>query len=374
VATAIGEDLPLADPGIATKATRRSRGGLRLALIAIVGAGLFGAGWGLAPRVEQHRASEEREQPSSVATPSRVVALGRLQPRGGVVDVAAPTSSASPRVLEVLVHEDEHVVAGQPLVVLDTCPQLVATEQSAMRGVEIARAALEQTRRDVASGRKESKAAAAAARVSADLAARERERQTGLFDAGAVASADFDQANSAAEQSAAELRRARVAVERYSDPADVRLAEANLAAAEADLERTRVDVQACTVRAPSDGVILSLYVQPGERAPSGSLLRLADIARMEAEIEVFQESIVHIATGDSFRLESELLPDAPLRGRVEWIGREVGRQSLTSNDPAANTDARVVKVRIALDAASIPVAARLVGLEVIAYLDAEDPA
>ena len=55
---------------------------------------------------------------------------------------------------------------------------------------------------------------------------------------------------------------------------------------------------------------------------------------------------------------------------VSAIGLEIGRQSITSDDPAANTDARVVDVIVKLDAASSEKAKRLTNLETIVRIDA----
>jgi len=375
MASPIAEELPLADPGVSQAPRAGSRRSLRWIPWAGLGLALFLGGGALAQRMEQRRANDAAAA-AAVAPrpPARVVALGRLQPRGGVIDVAAPTTAAAPRVLELLVAEDERVSAGQALFTLDTCPQLAAAEAAAERGVAVAQAALDQTRRDVRTGRKESRAGATAARAAAEQAARDLERQATLRTSGAIPPADLERAKATADQSAAELERARAAATRYDDPADVRLAEANLAAAAADLERARVERETCTVRAPSAGTVLSIDVQPGERAASGTLLRIADLERMEAEVEVFQEAIGQVELGDPVRLASEVLAGEALHGAVRWIGREIGRQTLTSADPAANTDARVVRVRVELDAADIPRAGRFVGLEVIAYIHEESGA
>jgi HlyD family secretion protein len=47
----------------------------------------------------------------------------------------------------------------------------------------------------------------------------------------------------------------------------------------------------------------------------------------------------------------------------------VGRQGLISDDAAANSDARVVRVLVALDAGSSAVAARYTNLEAVARID-----
>ena len=52
-----------------------------------------------------------------------------------------------------------------------------------------------------------------------------------------------------------------------------------------------------------------------------------------------------------------------------YIGLTVGRQGLISSDSAANTDARVIRVSVALDEPSTQIAARFTNLEVIARID-----
>ena len=54
----------------------------------------------------------------------------------------------------------------------------------------------------------------------------------------------------------------------------------------------------------------------------------------------------------------------PIAGTVARVGLEVERQSVLSSDPAANTDARVVRVQVLVDAADRERAARLSGLDV----------
>jgi HlyD family secretion protein len=50
------------------------------------------------------------------------------------------------------------------------------------------------------------------------------------------------------------------------------------------------------------------------------------------------------------------------------IGLQIGRQSLLTSDPAANTDARVVKVQVKLDDGSSKLASRFTNLEVYGYV------
>lgn len=388
--TAPDDDLPLAEPGLQPRAaqpdaTRRTPlavrigvGGLLLMIGAVLGmyvqgpfVRVFFAASGLEPGGGAIRDPIAVSAPEVDAEPTPVngvVALGKLQPLGSVIEVAAPTTAAAPRVLDVLVSEGDIVAFDASLVILDTYPQLLAARDAAERAVAVAEASLAKSRRDVSVGRQESSAGVDAARAAAAQAERDRERQERLHVSGATTDAQLEAARAAAEQTAAELRRAEAAARRHAGNADIRLAERNVEAARSDLVRAEAELANATVTAPSSGTVLSVDVRPGERAPTGTLLTLADLSRMEAEIEVYQEAVPRLSIGQAVRLESPVLQE-PLAGTIRRIGLEVGRQSLTSNDPAAATDARVVKAWVDVDPASTAQAARFVGLEVIAHID-----
>ncbi len=61
---------------------------------------------------------------------------------------------------------------------------------------------------------------------------------------------------------------------------------------------------------------------------------------------------------------------AIVTGAANGVGLAIGRQSITSDDPAANTDARVVDVVVTLDPASSEAARRFTNLQVITRIDA----
>jgi HlyD family secretion protein len=385
--------LPLADPGLKAGAhARTAQGPLPLALrlgvgglLLVIGAvgGMYVQGpvvrlffglTGLEPGGGALRAPIAVAPAAPAPPPAPVddiVALGRLQPLGSVIEVAAPTSAGAPRVIDVLVHEGDVVAFDAPLVVLDTYPQLSAGRDAARRAVEVAEATLVQAKRDVAVGRSEGRAAVDAASAAAAQAERERARQAELHASAGVSDAQLEAAEAQAAQAQAELRRAEAGARRFATDADITLAERTVEARRTELLRAEAELSTATVRAPSTGTVLQVHVQPGERAPSSTLISLADLSRMEAEIEVYQDAVPRLAVGQPVRIESPVL-QAPLTGAVRRIGLEIGRQSLTGAEPAAQTDARVVKAWVDVDAASTAEAARYVGLEVIAHIDPED--
>lgn len=382
-------DLPLAEPGISPSPPgRRVRlppaalagvAGILLMLGAIGGMYIQGplvraffATTGLEPGGGALRAPIAVPAPPPEEGPLRasgVVALGRLQPVGGVIEVAGPTTASAPRVLDLLVQEGDIVEFDAPLVVLDTYPQLRAARDAAERAVLVSETTLEQVRRDVSVGQREGIANVDTARTAVVQANREMARYEQLSKANTVSRAQLESAQAAAEQAAAELRRAEAAAGRLGST-DIKLAEQNLEAARSELARAEVELRTATVYAPSSGTVLSVNVRPGERAAAGTLLSLADLSGMEAEIEVYQDAVPRLSVGQTVRLESPVLT-VPLTGTIRRIGLEVGRQSLTSSEPAANTDARVAKAWVDIDAASKAQAARYVGLEVIAHIEVE---
>jgi HlyD family secretion protein len=86
-------------------------------------------------------------------------------------------------------------------------------------------------------------------------------------------------------------------------------------------------------------------------------------------LEVYQTDIARVAPGQRVVLESPALAE-PLHGTVERVGLEVERQSVLASDPSANTDARVVRTVVLLDAQDRARAARLSGLDVTGRIQA----
>jgi HlyD family secretion protein len=151
--------------------------------------------------------------------------------------------------------------------------------------------------------------------------------------------------------------------------ADIAVAQANLEAAQTDLARAQQDLERAYVRAPEAGMVLDINARVGERPSNSGIIDLGDTTQMTVEAEVYQTMIGRVAIGDPVIVSAEAL-DGDLSGVVSAIGLEIGRQSITSSDPAANTDARVVDVIISLDAASSTLAQRFTNLKAVVRIDA----
>lgn len=302
-----------------------------------------------------------------------VVALGRLQPKAGIVSVALPQGAGDARLDQVLVTEGDIVAEGEVLAVLDSLPLYEAALTSAESTLAIRRAVLAQTRVQIAATEAELRAQIRGAEATVSASERELARVRSLIERGVATQATLEAAIQANDNARADLDRLRASLARYQpgpggEQVDVAVASADFAGAEAAAEQARSDLDRARVLAPRDGTIIEVAARTGERPPANGLLQMGDTAQMEAELEVFQIMAPRVAVGQNVSLVSGVLGAEPLTGTVARIGTLVGRQSVTAEDPAANTDARVLLVNVALDEASSIRAARYINLEVVARI------
>ncbi len=131
--------------------------------------------------------------------------------------------------------------------------------------------------------------------------------------------------------------------------------DAQIALAEAALKETEV-------HASTRGRVLHMLIHPGELS-AGTLLEMGDVSSMVATAEVYQSDVPRIHLGDSAEVN---ILGTLVKGKVTRIGSMVGKNRLTSVDPRALRDLRVVEVTIQLDDAGS--AARYVNMEVEATI------
>lgn len=301
-----------------------------------------------------------------------VAGLGRLLPEEEVVTVSAPFGASDARIAELRVREGDRVAAGAVLAVLDNERQLEAAVEASRASVASRQAMLAQTKAVTTAAREEAQAALARAESTAQNAARDFQRTEELRQRGFAADQTYEHRRTARDEARREVERLRATLSRYGDSdvdrqADVVVAMRNLDAARAELARAEAELDKAYVRAPLAATVLSIANRPGERPSSGGMMNLGALDRMKVEIEVYQSRIGQVALGQGVEVIAEALPQ-PLHGEVTRIGLEVGRQVLVDPNPAANTDARVVKVWASLDAPSTPVAARFINLQVTARI------
>ena len=315
--------------------------------------------------------------PAVTGKPAAVFGLGKIVPEGDVITVAPPFGAGDARLARIAVKEGDVVAAGQILAVLDSELLLKAAIDVRDADVEVQRRTVEQVRQASIASRTETLATVDGARTAAKVAQDDYDRIEGLVEKGAVARAVLEQKEAALGNARGTLGRAEATLSRFeagevSGQQDLLVAKQKLALAQADFRRAQVELEKAYVRAPIAGTILALNSKIGEKPATSGIASMANLDRMTADVEIYQNAISRVDVGNAVALTSDALQQK-LTGHVTRIGLIVEKQKVTDANPAANTDARVVIVRVAIDPDSAVLARRYVDLQVTAEITPASP-
>jgi HlyD family secretion protein len=291
-------------------------------------------------------------QASARQEPAGVSCLGHIEPQDGIVSIAVRSISGQPSLVsELKVHEGDWVKPGQVVAILDSRRQFEETvrDLNAQVGVAQSRLAIAKTgarRGDVAAQQAEIARLEASLQAARVVAARYEE----LYGKQAATVTERDQSRLQVETTTQMLNAARnrlTSIEEVRD-VDVKLAEAELQAALANVEKAKVDIEPSIVRAPMAGRVLRIHAFPGEDAGPRGVLDLARTDRMFAIAEVVESDVHRVRVGQKATVTSEALAQ-PMHGQVESIGTQVTGQDVSPTDPRSFSDAKIVEVKIRLD-------------------------
>ncbi len=167
-----------------------------------------------------------------------------------------------------------------------------------------------------------------------------------IKEAEAVASQSVNTLERQIEEELAELDR----IAEIRD-VDVVLAEAEVEKAIASLKQAEADLELTYVKAPLDSQIIDIKTRPGENVNTDEgVVELGDTQQMMVVAEVYESDIGKVKLGQEVVIQSENGAfTEQIRGKVVNIGRQIGKKDVLETDPAADVDARVVEVEIAID-------------------------
>jgi HlyD family secretion protein len=150
----------------------------------------------------------------SVPEIKTVTALGRLEPKGEVIKLSAPTSNQGTRVEQLLVKEGDRVKAGQIIAVMENRDRIQASLKEAERKVAVAKAQLAQ----VKAGAKQGELVARSAdinRLQAELTGDLKTQQATIARLEAEQQGQKQALKATVARIAAERRNAQIDVKRY---------------------------------------------------------------------------------------------------------------------------------------------------------------
>jgi RND family efflux transporter MFP subunit len=276
----------------------RGGGALRVVLVLVGVAALGAAGWMAYPRVraevfKTEVALTEVSLLSPVQGSVQVTATGYIVPQ--LTSKVGPHDTG--RLARVLVKEGDTVKAGQVLAEMETLDQRSAVA-AAMSRVAVAQARVETARATLAETR---------VKLS---------RERPLVEHGAESKSVLDDL---------------VAQETSLDQ-QVKAAEADVAAAQAERATVGVSLQQRTVLAPIDGTVVTKPMKPGEIANPGEttpIVELADFRSLLAEVDVPENRLASVHVGGPAEIILDAYPDRHYRGEVVELGKRVDRSKAT---------------------------------------------
>lgn len=314
--------------------------------------------------------SPETTTSNPPVTRTEVHALGRLEPAGTILQLAPESGNEGAIVRELLVKEGDDVQSGAVLAVFDNIDRRKAKLAEASARLEAARAKLDQVKAGTRKGEIQAQEAVVAlAQKQSQVAAKELSRAKELHLRKALNDEQLDTQQWEYDRLILEHQRAIGLLDSLKEirETDVRLAEKEIAAAEAAVTMAESELHSSSLRAPADGRILRIHTYPGERLNDRGLIEMGDVRHMQAVAEVFEGDVPLLSEG----LEAEVVVDGSgerLSGTVQRIGHVVARKIVLTNDPVSDTDARVVEVRIALDNESIAKVQRLANTRIEVHI------
>jgi HlyD family secretion protein len=164
-------------------------------------------------------------------------------------------------------------------------------------------------------------------------------RQQQLNEDGLIPRDDYERAQNDLKAAKSRLEVAKAKVSQYET--QIRVSKNNIEqnktsaaasraraeASSADLTRANAELRKTTLYSPLDGVITQLNVEKGERAqpgimsnPEATLMTIANLSVIQAELKVDETDIVNLALGDRTEVKVDALPDDVFQGEVTEIG------------------------------------------------------
>jgi len=280
-----------------------------------------------------------------------VSGTGQIKPKT-YVNVGATSFG---RITRLMVKEGDHVKRGEVLATVES----VQPEAN----VEAQKASIAAAKTDIASytaAEKTAEANVEHARADLEQKKLDWERAQSLYQAGIVAKSEYDAKKAAYDTDVATLAQA--------------VAGLNQAKAQTDSARGHLGTQMATLRynedalsktisiAPFDGIVTNLPVREGEtvvvgiqNAEGSTLMTLADMSVITAEVKVDETDIVNIQLGQPAEVTVDALPGKTYKGHVTLVGDQALLRSTgvaTSQSTTGTEEAKDFKVVVTLDASA----------------------
>ena len=223
----------------------------------------------------------------------KVNASGKIQPVREI-KISATTSAW---VTKITVKEGDRVQTGQLLITLDEKQHLAATEQ-AQSSVNSAEASLKQ--------------------VGA-----QKKRMESLYKQKLISEQELESITAQHELTVNQLRQANAALSSRED-----------------------ELSKLKMTAPSNGIVTKINIEVGEMAvgsmfQAATLMTIANLAKLEVEVDVNENDVISISLGDTTEIEVDAFQDTMFYGIVSEIAHVAETSNFGTQEQVTNFKVKV---------------------------------
>ncbi|MBO3275366.1 HlyD family secretion protein [Pseudomonas sp. Milli4] len=241
-------------------------------------------------------------------------------------DVVTLSADVSGRIVELRVHDNQHVSKGDLLLEIDPARYDLAVKHAA-RAVEVAKAALGQSQANIVANQ-------------ALLRQRQSEetRRRALKARSAISNEEWEKSSTDVAVAQAQLLR---------EQANLGLAQANVQLAEAAYTQARLDLERTRLYSPVNGYVTNLQTRAGDFSTTGTpLLALVDSDSFHVSGYFEETKLPRIHEGDKVRIE--LMSGERFDGEVESIAFAItDRENTAGSRLLANINPSYTWVKLA---------------------------
>jgi HlyD family secretion protein len=278
---------------------------------------------------------------------SVVSASGEIKPKT-YVNIGA---NAFGKITKLYVKEGDRVKKGQLLAQLENV-QSAADVSATQASLDVA--GTDAVAADA--GMRTAMADLNRAKADAERTKLDWDRAQGLYQEALIAKSEYDNRKNAWETAQAGLAQAQARLAQMKaqkDSADRRISQSR-----ANLTRVSDVLRKTTYAAPFDGMITNLPVREGEtvvigiqNSPGSTLMSIADMAVITAEVKVDETDIVNVKLGQPADVTIDAIPKKSFKGLVTEIGNNAIVRSTglaTTQQTTASQEAKDFKVVVTL--------------------------
>ncbi|MCB0661179.1 MAG: efflux RND transporter periplasmic adaptor subunit [Saprospiraceae bacterium] len=262
-----------------------------------------------------------------------VAASGKVFP---VTEVKI-SSDVSGEIVALLVEEGDSVKSGQLLAQIDPDAYESQVERG-MAQVNSAKANAANARSQIENFK------AQRAQIMANLknARKMHERNMQLHKEGVISDADLEA--SEASRNALEANLESIEANIRASEQSANAAEYSIKSAEATLKELKTVLRRTDIFAPMSGIVSRLNVEQGERVvgtiqmAGTEMMRIADLSKMEVQVDVSENDIPRVTMGDDVDIEVDAYLNRTFKGKVTEIAHSASNMATSGISTSLNTD------------------------------------